>query len=109
MAATERADVWNAGVAAMSDIGAGCVIGCVVTLAQDCEVNVVAATWPQCVGMDVVVTTPDVRRDERLVVLDNGETVGATPSSTMWTQPSRTQLLPAVPAVSPLHSRSRRM
>ncbi len=86
VSATERADVWNAGVAAMSDIGAGCVIGCVVTLAQDPNIKVVAATWPQCVGKDVVVTTPDVRSDERLVVLNNGETVGATPSSTMWTQ-----------------------
>ena len=86
VSATERSDVWNAGVDAMMDIGAAGVIGCVVTSAEDRHVKIVAATWPEVVGRGVVVMTPDPRSDLRRLRLGSGGTVGATPVSTMWTQ-----------------------
>ncbi len=86
VSATDRSDVWNAGLLAMMDIGAAGVIGCVVALTADRYDTIVAATWPEYVGRNVVVTTPDARSDERGLRLGGGATVGATPATTTWTQ-----------------------
>lgn len=86
VSATERTEVWNAGVDAVKEIGAAGVIGCIVTGSESQRVNIVAATWPELVGATVNVTTPDAGSDERLVLLTGGETVGETTISTIWTQ-----------------------
>jgi len=86
VSATERSDVWSAGVDAVMGIGAAGVIGCLVTGSESQRVTIEAATWPGLVGAAVNVTTPDAQSDQRLVLLTGGETVGATPPTTMWTQ-----------------------
>jgi diguanylate cyclase (GGDEF)-like protein/PAS domain S-box-containing protein len=86
VSATERTDVWNAGVDAVLNIGAAGVIGCIVTLPESPTDTIVAATWPEFVGLPVYVTKPDLRSDRRVVFLPGDETVGATPRSTIWTQ-----------------------
>jgi diguanylate cyclase (GGDEF)-like protein/PAS domain S-box-containing protein len=86
VSATERSDVWSAGVDAVMGIGAAGVIGCIVTGSESQRVTIEAATWPELVGAAVNVTTPDARSDERLVLLTGGKTVGATARSTIWTQ-----------------------
>ena len=47
MSATDRSDVWNAGVDAILEIGAAGVIGCIVTMAESQIVTIVASTWPR--------------------------------------------------------------
>jgi diguanylate cyclase (GGDEF)-like protein/PAS domain S-box-containing protein len=96
VSATERTDVWNAGVAAMMEIGATGVLGCVVTKSEGRTFEIVAATWPQCVGASVYVTTPNARSDRRVVFLSGDATVGSTPRSTIWTQ-----LMSAEPRLTP--------
>jgi diguanylate cyclase (GGDEF)-like protein/PAS domain S-box-containing protein len=86
VSATDRSDVWNAGVDAVLEIGAAGVIGCIVTMADSQGVTIVAATWPEVVGEAVNLITLDSRSDTRLVALTSGETVGSTPQSTVWTQ-----------------------
>jgi diguanylate cyclase (GGDEF)-like protein/PAS domain S-box-containing protein len=86
VSATDRSDVWNAGVDAILEIGAAGVIGCIVTGSESLSDEIVAATWTGLVGVPVNVTTLDARSDQRMVSLVGGETVGATPRSTIWTQ-----------------------
>ncbi len=86
VSATERSEVWNAGVNALSELGAAGILGCVVTGSESQRVPVVAATWPEVIGVVVKVTTPDTLSDRRVVSLTNGEMVQDTPRSTIWTQ-----------------------
>jgi diguanylate cyclase (GGDEF)-like protein/PAS domain S-box-containing protein len=86
VAATERADVWKAGVTAMKEIGAAGVVGCIVTRLETGDVRIVAATWPEFLGASVEVNTQGPTSDRRLVALRDGTTVGSTTRSTMWTQ-----------------------
>jgi len=86
VAASERADVWVAGVDAVVAIGAAGVIGCMVTHIEPHREDILVATWADLVGAAVKVTTPDSGSDRRVVCLAGGETVGATPKATTWTQ-----------------------
>jgi diguanylate cyclase (GGDEF)-like protein/PAS domain S-box-containing protein len=86
VSATERADVWNAGVDAMMAMGAAGVIGCIVITAEPPNVDIVAASWPALIGASVDVSISDAGSDRRIVFLASGETVGASPSSTFWTE-----------------------
>ncbi len=86
VSATERLDVWNAGVDAVLAIGAAGVIGCMVTGTEAQEEVVLAATWPELVGGVVNVTELDAQSDRRVVCLADGETLGSTPPATVWTQ-----------------------
>ena len=84
--ATDRSDVWKAGVDAILEVGATGVIGCMVIVSESASEEIVAASWPELVGAPVHVTTLDARSDQRAVSLVGGETVGATPHATIWTQ-----------------------
>jgi diguanylate cyclase (GGDEF)-like protein/PAS domain S-box-containing protein len=83
--ANDRSNVLNSAVDAFMNIGAVGVIGCVV-IESDSNQDQIAATWPEVNGASVNVTRPDVRSDDRRVLLASGRTVGGTPDSTIWTE-----------------------
>jgi diguanylate cyclase (GGDEF)-like protein/PAS domain S-box-containing protein len=85
VSASDRADVWSAGVDAIMNIGADEVVGCIVTLLESGDVRIVAATWTEFIGASVEVNTQGIT-DRRTVTLRDGTTVGSTPRSTLWTQ-----------------------
>jgi diguanylate cyclase (GGDEF)-like protein/PAS domain S-box-containing protein len=86
VSATDSSQVWNAGMNAVLGIGAEGIIGCIVVISRSRGDEVVATTWSDCVGMDVKVNRLNARSDRCTVRLRNGETVGATPTETLWTQ-----------------------
>jgi diguanylate cyclase (GGDEF)-like protein/PAS domain S-box-containing protein len=86
VSATERADVWNAGVHALMEMKATGVVGCIVTSLSAGDVRIVAATWPEYLGASVEVNTQGAHSDRRIVALRDGTTVGSTARSTLWTQ-----------------------
>jgi diguanylate cyclase (GGDEF)-like protein/PAS domain S-box-containing protein len=86
VSATERADVWDAGVNAMMEIEATGVVGCIVTMLASGDVRVVASTWPEFLGASVEVNTQGANSERRTVALRDGTTVGSIARSTMWTQ-----------------------
>ena len=84
--ATEKADVWNAAVEAVVAIGAGGVIGCVVSDMALRNEEIVAATWTQLVGVAVDVTAVTGQGDRREVCFAGGGTAAPMPEHTIWTQ-----------------------
>jgi hypothetical protein len=86
VSATERSDVWNAGIDAVLAIRATGVIGCMVTITEAQKEEVLAASWPELVGAAVNVNELDTRSDRRVVCLAGGAPVGSTPVATVWTQ-----------------------
>lgn len=86
VAATDRTDVWNAGMNAVLGIGATGVMGCVVILSKPQGNEIVAATWSESVGKTVRVAMQSARSDRCTVGLVGGGAVASTPSTTMWTQ-----------------------
>ncbi len=84
--ATDRAEVLDAGISAILNIGAAGVIGCIVVLRESNIDMVVASTWPEFIGLSVEVTRVDSESDARLVVLGGGRTVSETPDSVAWTR-----------------------
>jgi diguanylate cyclase (GGDEF)-like protein/PAS domain S-box-containing protein len=86
VAATDDANVWNAGVDAVAAIGSPAVTGCMVTEAGTDGEVVLAASWADLVGAIVEVSAFDPHDDRRVLRLAGGETVGATSDATMWTE-----------------------
>jgi diguanylate cyclase (GGDEF)-like protein/PAS domain S-box-containing protein len=86
VSATDRSEVWSAGVKAVLEIGAVGVVGCIVTASESPRDDIVAATWPEMNGAKVTVGSKDARDDQLAVCLVGGDTVGGTPQSTTWTQ-----------------------
>ncbi|MGB8197430.1 MAG: EAL domain-containing protein [Acidimicrobiales bacterium] len=86
VSATERDDVWKAGVDAMSAMGDAGVVGCIATRLESGDVRIVAATWPECLGASVEINKQAPSSERHLVELRDGTTIGSTPRSTMWTQ-----------------------
>ena len=86
VAATDRSDVWNAGMNAVLGIGAAGVIGCLVVVSKSQGDEVVAATWHECVGAKVGVDVLSAWSDRRLVTLAGGKQVGSATTATQWTQ-----------------------
>jgi diguanylate cyclase (GGDEF)-like protein/PAS domain S-box-containing protein len=86
VAATERSDVWNAGVDAFRVIGGPGVLGCVVTKSHGQHEEILAATWTELVGASVEVAELSESGDRRTVSLAGGNPLAATPSTTLWTQ-----------------------
>jgi diguanylate cyclase (GGDEF)-like protein/PAS domain S-box-containing protein len=85
VAATERSDVWNAGVNAVMEMGATGAVGCIVVESSATSEQVIAATWPELVGAAVQVTSRQAEGDRKMVCLTSGEPVVALPPSTIWT------------------------
>ncbi len=86
VAATESADVWNAGVKAVLAIGASGVVGCLVTKRDAKQDEVIASTWFELMGTRVLVAESESHRDQRLVSQADGESLLAWPPGTIWTQ-----------------------
>jgi diguanylate cyclase (GGDEF)-like protein/PAS domain S-box-containing protein len=86
VSATERSDVWNAGVDAVLAIGATGVIGCMVAKIGVQKEEILAATWPELVGASINVAVPESQGDQRVVSLADGASLAAVPPATLWTQ-----------------------
>jgi diguanylate cyclase (GGDEF)-like protein/PAS domain S-box-containing protein len=86
VAATDRLDVWKAGMDAVLGIGAEGVIGCIVIVTTSRGDEVIAATWPECIGERVKVAKLSARSDRCAVRLPNADTLAGTPGATIWTQ-----------------------
>jgi diguanylate cyclase (GGDEF)-like protein/PAS domain S-box-containing protein len=84
--ATDRRGVLDAGVDAILNIGASGVMGCIVIARASITDEVVAATWPELIGVPVKVTRVDSESDARAVVLDGDFTGQGAPESIDWTQ-----------------------
>ena len=84
--ATDRRGVLDAGVSAILNIGASGVIGCIVIARESIVDQVVAATWPEFIGVSVKATRVDSESDSRAVVFDGGLTVRGASDSVVWTQ-----------------------
>jgi diguanylate cyclase (GGDEF)-like protein/PAS domain S-box-containing protein len=86
VAAPEVTDVWNAGVDAVTTIGAPHVIGCMVTRPATYGETIVVATWTKLAGVTVDVAEAETQDGRRAVRLADGTTVATTPEATMWTE-----------------------
>jgi diguanylate cyclase (GGDEF)-like protein/PAS domain S-box-containing protein len=72
VAANERADVWNASVAAVVAIGASGVLGCVVTSGGTTVEEIVAASWAELIGVAITLGGCERPGDDRTIHLPAG-------------------------------------
>jgi diguanylate cyclase (GGDEF)-like protein/PAS domain S-box-containing protein len=84
--ATDRSEVWNAGIDAIVKMNASGVIGCVVIASAPNSSVITAATWKNLVGATVHVTEPQGRLDRRKVVPIDDLSMGGITEATTWTQ-----------------------